>query len=210
MKAMACTRPTPPVRPPTTGFPCSNREPSRPTRSLRSPSALSMEVHNGYLYMGTNRQTELVRIDANDNWDIVVGEPRASTPRAPSTRSPDLASISAIHSISISGRWEWTPKEKCFWALGTIASVYGNSRSCPNCSIPNSDFDLMQTTDGITWTTISKNGMGDGGKFWWPIHAKNTFRVLCRTGSSHTAAIRFSRTSARWIRTATELSIRPT
>ena len=152
---------------------------------LRSQSALSMEVYNGYLYMGTNRQTELVRIDANDNWDIVVGEPRATTPQG------------AKYPLSGFGEYFSNPFNQHFWKMGVDGKgrmhlgTWDNSislRQLPAISHLFSSefgFDLMRTADGITWTVVSKNGMGDGAKFWRPVHGKNTLRILCGDRSSH-------------------------
>ncbi len=42
-----------------------------------SKSVVSMHVHYGRLYVGTGTQTEVVRINADDTWDLVVGTPRA-------------------------------------------------------------------------------------------------------------------------------------
>lgn len=41
-----------------------------------SKSVVSMHVHYGRLYVGTGTQTEVIRINADDTWDLVVGQPR--------------------------------------------------------------------------------------------------------------------------------------
>lgn len=43
---------------------------------VQSPVALTVEVSNNMLYIGTNRRTELIRIHPGDTWDVVVGFPR--------------------------------------------------------------------------------------------------------------------------------------
>lgn len=43
---------------------------------VQSPVALTVEVSNNMLYVGTNRRTELIRIHPGDTWDVVVGYPR--------------------------------------------------------------------------------------------------------------------------------------
>jgi hypothetical protein len=44
-----------------------------------SASVVSMQVRDGRLYVGTATQAELVRINPDDTWDLVVGPPRAAT-----------------------------------------------------------------------------------------------------------------------------------
>ena len=41
-----------------------------------SKSVVSMHTYKGRLYVGTGTQTELIRINPDDTWDLVVGEPR--------------------------------------------------------------------------------------------------------------------------------------
>lgn len=43
---------------------------------VQSPVALTVEVSNNMLYIGTNRRTEVIRIHPGDTWDVVVGFPR--------------------------------------------------------------------------------------------------------------------------------------
>lgn len=45
--------------------------PVRPSKSV-----VSMQVHYGRLYVGTATQTEIIRINPDDTWDLVVGTPR--------------------------------------------------------------------------------------------------------------------------------------
>jgi hypothetical protein len=46
--------------------------PERPSRSV-----VSMHVYRGKLYVGTATQTEIIRINPDDTWDLVIGSPRA-------------------------------------------------------------------------------------------------------------------------------------
>ncbi|MEO8592221.1 MAG: hypothetical protein ABI759_02770 [Candidatus Solibacter sp.] len=41
-----------------------------------SKSVVSMQVHYGRLYVGTASQTEIIQINPDDTWDLVVGAPR--------------------------------------------------------------------------------------------------------------------------------------
>lgn len=46
-------------------------DPQRPSKSV-----VSMHVYNGRLYVGTATHTEIIRINPDDSWDLVVGSPR--------------------------------------------------------------------------------------------------------------------------------------
>lgn len=46
------------------------------TNPLASQSVVSMYVHNNRLYVGTATFTEVLRINADDTWDLIVGNPR--------------------------------------------------------------------------------------------------------------------------------------
>jgi hypothetical protein len=41
-----------------------------------SKTVVHMEVFNGSLYIGTNQPAEVYRIHPDDNWDLIVGDPR--------------------------------------------------------------------------------------------------------------------------------------
>ena len=44
----------------------------------KSRSVVSMHVHQGRLFVGTATQTEVIRINPDDTWDLVVGTPRTA------------------------------------------------------------------------------------------------------------------------------------
>jgi hypothetical protein len=46
-----------------------------------SQSVVSMDVHYGRLYVGTASATEIIRINPDDTWDLVIGQPRFDTSR---------------------------------------------------------------------------------------------------------------------------------
>jgi hypothetical protein len=46
-------------------------------KNMPSQSVVSMFVHYGRLYVGTATFAEMVRINADDTWDLIMGAPRA-------------------------------------------------------------------------------------------------------------------------------------
>lgn len=133
---------------------------NQPNLDLRSDAGLSMIVFNGRLYVGTNRNCELVRINPDDTWDVVVGEPR-ETPQG--WKYP----ISGF-GMQYSNAWN-----RHFWEMGVSSTgmylatwdASGMAIDYPIVSFRSSSqfgLDLLKTTDGVFWTAISKSGLGDG------------------------------------------------
>jgi pimeloyl-ACP methyl ester carboxylesterase len=127
----------------------------------RSPNGLSFAEFRGQLYMGTDRPTELIRINPDDSWDLIVGEPRM-TPhgfKAPlSGMGVGFGSVfnghfwrMAVHDDELYlTTWDWSSG---LWQLGipwldlTFAPHFG--------------FDMFRTRDGVHWTAVTTSGLGD-------------------------------------------------
>lgn len=45
-------------------------------KSPASPAVVSMHVYNDRLYVGTDSPTEIIRINPDDSWDLIMGTPR--------------------------------------------------------------------------------------------------------------------------------------
>lgn len=131
---------------------------------VRSPIALTMEVFNGNLYVGTDRKTELIRVYPNDTWDVVVGQPRSSTPQGP--KAP-LSGIGYYFDNDFNGHfWQMRGSNKGLH-LGTWDSSiqFGISPQLNQFFSAENGFDFFRSPDGVTWSVISKGGMGDGYNF---------------------------------------------
>jgi pimeloyl-ACP methyl ester carboxylesterase len=133
----------------------------QPNEAFRAPNGLSFAEFNGQLYMGTNRPTELIRINPDDTWDLVVGEPR-NTPqgyKAPiSGFGNGFASgfnghfwrMASFNGNLYLGTWDWSSLLQGLslitWFDRSFSKQYG--------------FDLFRTDDGIHWSAITQTGMG--------------------------------------------------
>lgn len=124
-----------------------------------SYSVVSMQVFNDALFVGTDRPAELIRIHADDSWDLIAGQARWSDQRwkPPLSGLGDgLGNNFNIHiwrmhvyrdqlfigTMDQSTRWRSTP------LLGPlVADVMG--------------FDLYITADGETLTPMTTTGFGD-------------------------------------------------
>jgi hypothetical protein len=130
---------------------------------FRSTQGLSFMDFKGQLFVGTNRPTELVRVNPDDTWDLIVGEPRFT----PQGLKRPLSGLGigfgswfnghfwrmANHDGHLYlGTWDWSVGLKGLKDLDTLFGFqYG--------------FDLYRSEDGIHWTALSKTGLGDGHNY---------------------------------------------
>ncbi len=135
----------------------------QPNPDLRAPDGLSFMQFKGQLYMGTNRPTEMYRINPDDTWDLLVGEPR-QTPqgfKAPlsglgigfgSWFTGHFWRMGATNDQLFLGTWDWSVLLRFVPSLDKIFTYqYG--------------FDFLRTTDGIHWHDISRTGLNDQNNF---------------------------------------------
>lgn len=127
--------------------------------AVRSPNGLSFGELNGQLYVGMNRPTELIRLNADDSWDLIVGEPR----QTPTGYKAPLSGFGIGFGSWFNGHfWRMATFEGQLhlstwdWSIGVIgfknldkpfASQYG--------------FNFLRTRDGIHWSVLSDVGLGD-------------------------------------------------
>jgi hypothetical protein len=134
---------------------------NQPIKMLRSPNGLSMTVFKGQLYVGTNRPTELIRVNPDDTWDLIVGEPR-NTPQGPKVPLSGLGIgfgswfqghfwRMGVHGDHLYlGTWDWSIGLNSVGFAG-LDKLFGY----------NYGFDLFRTADGVHWTAVSQTGLGD-------------------------------------------------
>ncbi len=134
-------------------------------------SVVSMHVYtdpNGvqHLYVGTDgiddtspsRPAEIVRINTDDSWDLVMGDPRL---------------INGVRKAPLSGLtsgFGWYFNQHV-WRMADYqgvlyASTYDSSTVWKNTSLwqslqPMIGFDLWASLDGLTWLPVTQNGFGD-------------------------------------------------
>jgi hypothetical protein len=125
-----------------------------------SISVVSMHVFKDRLYVGTDAPVELIRINPDDTWDLVVGDPR---------ETPD----GWKHPLSGMGSgFDW-PSNKHLWRmqdhegtlyLGTNDTALRWGKAMPWMADqlePGYGFDLYRTEDGQSISPITLNGFGD-------------------------------------------------
>ena len=120
--------------------------------------AVSLVEFQNRLYVSTGTPPELVRIDADDSWELLVGTPRATDAglkRPLSGVSLGLGSAFSAQFRALTvhegklylGTADWSQLLEALPPLGDAAQFeFG--------------FDLFRSDDGISWTSITRTGLG--------------------------------------------------
>ena len=147
--------------PPYTFIPIITDGGFQPDPKLRAPNGLSFAEFKGQLYVGTNRPTELIRINPDDSWDLVVGEPR-DTPQG--YKAPISGFGNGFGSVFNGHFWRMASHDGYLY-LGTwdwSALIQDQPLFHPFdlYFTPQYGFDLFRSDDGIHWTAVTRTGMG--------------------------------------------------
>jgi hypothetical protein len=120
---------------------------------------LSFGELNGQLYVGMNRPTELIRLNRDDSWDLIVGEPRMT----PAGFKAPLSGFGVGFGSWFNGH---------FWRMATYNGELYLATSDSSVGVigtPKLDkpfasqygFNLLRTADGVHWSSVSDVGLGD-------------------------------------------------
>jgi hypothetical protein len=147
---------------------------------LRSPDAFAMGVFQGRLYVGSDRPTEMIRINPDDSWDLVVGYPR-QTPMGPKLPisgiteyfgNPFLGhfwNMETWNDQLYMGTWDWSISLRSIILFDTLfQGQYGA--------------DMYRTDDGIHWGFVTKTGFGDPYNYGIRSFAPSPFGLFVGSG----------------------------
>jgi hypothetical protein len=134
---------------------------------------LSMQVFKGRLYIGCNGirggsiglvgPAELVRVNADDSWELVEGLPR----KTPAGFMQPISGYNAGFNNRYNGHiWRMAVWDGQLW-VGTFDSstAYKNDPSVEPLVREEMGFDLFRSADGVRFTPVSLNGFGDKFNF---------------------------------------------
>jgi hypothetical protein len=142
-------------------------------RDRPSRSVVSMHEYQGRLYVGTATFPELVRINADDTWDLVVGEPReAALPGGGSEWKYPLSNLNAGFGHTLNDHFWQMDDAFRYLYVGTYNASTGARFDPINGPLlqHNMGAHLYRTNDGWYYSAITTNGFADaadpfGGKF---------------------------------------------
>lgn len=152
-------------------------------RSLLSPNPLQLYTFRNELYMGTAQPSELLKIRADDSWDLVIGEPRPLPNGVKIGTSGAGGQITPLSGIGAGlGNWmnghfwrltastggpepdQTTTGQNMFlgtWDWGVAIQQYVTLTSLDNFYTHQFGTDVYRSEDGINWSAITQAGFGD-------------------------------------------------
>lgn len=137
----------------------------RPSRSV-----VSMFVHYNRLYVGTATYPEIIRINADDTWDLVMGAPRID----PWTNLPKfpLSNLDAGFGMTLNDHVWYQSDANNYLYAGTYNASTGARRDPVNGPLlePTMGGHLYVTPDDWYYSAVTTNGFANlndplGGKF---------------------------------------------
>jgi pimeloyl-ACP methyl ester carboxylesterase len=132
-------------------------------QKLKALNGLSFGVFRDRLYVGTDRQTEMIRVNADDTWDLVSGYPRETEAglKTPITGiSQWFGNYFNGHFWRMAnwnqrlyvGTWDWSILLRPVLILDSLFSgQYGT--------------DVYSTDDGVEWRFETRQGFGNPTNF---------------------------------------------
>lgn len=139
----------------------------------RNPEVLTMKVYNDRLYVGGNgislgllglmAPAELIRINPDDSWDVVVGYPR----RTPQGWKAPLSGLTAGFGNFLNNHmWQIEEFEGNLY-VGTFDSstTFKDNPDIAPILEPIMGFDLYSSPDGIDFSPVTITGFGDRFNF---------------------------------------------
>jgi hypothetical protein len=132
-------------------------------RALRATSVIHMHVFKGCLYAATDGPAEVVRVYPDDQWDLVVGEPR----RTPVGRKYPLSGLGDGFGDPLAFEIVRMQEHEGWMYIGT-SKYAGKLRNWPLVGFlleSHFGFDLFATNDGTRFESISRSGLDDATSF---------------------------------------------
>jgi hypothetical protein len=133
---------------------------------IPSNTVVSMCVFRDRLYVGTDKPAEIVRINPDDTWDLIVGAAR-DTPDG--WKAPLSGMYSGFNWVLNEHIWRMAEHEGWLY-IGTNDMTSLNMKNWPIMDGPylgavlraQQGYDLAATRDGVYYTIIDRAGFGDG------------------------------------------------
>jgi len=140
----------------------------RPSRSV-----VSMHEYQGRLYVGTATQTEIIRINPDDTWDLVIGPPRAVPKRGGGSEwKYPISGLDAGFGHTLNDHaWQMDHVDQNLY-IGTYNASIGSKRDPVHAPLlqHNMGAHLYRTEDGWYHSAVTTNGFANpsdpfGGPF---------------------------------------------
>lgn len=125
---------------------------------LPSNAVVSMFEYEGRLYIGTDKPAEMIRVNPDDSWDLIVGAPR----EAPDGLKEPLSGMGT--------GFDWLLNEH-IWRMGehlgdmyvgtNDATAFMKEYRFSEPFLEAMGYDLFVTPNGVDYTMLTRTGFGD-------------------------------------------------
>jgi hypothetical protein len=128
-----------------------------------SDSVVSMFVHYGRLYVGTSTFAEMIRINADDTWDLVMGTPRVD-PVTNEWKYP-TSNLGPGFGLSLNDHVWYQDDPNNYLYAGTYNASIGSYTDPVNGPLlqPTMGAQLFDTPDDWHWTAVTTTGFTNLG-----------------------------------------------
>ncbi len=121
-----------------------------------SKGVASMHVSHGRLYVGTDKPAELIRINPDDSWDLIVGKPRGAgegrkEPLSGLNMGFDYALVNHFHRMT-------TYQNNLFLSTND-ATGFDKIYRFAQRFLPNMGFDLYVSPNGVDFSMLTLTGL---------------------------------------------------
>ncbi|MBA3945870.1 MAG: hypothetical protein H0X37_15040 [Herpetosiphonaceae bacterium] len=135
-----------------------------PQPTCQSPDVVSTQVYDNHLYIGTGAPAEVYRINPDNSWDLIVGNPRVgggSQKNPLSTLGPGFgpAAPSPVNNTLV---WRMACYQEQLY-IGTLNNATANRPNAAT-SLQTTDimgFNLFSSANGTSLSTITTSGFGN-------------------------------------------------
>ncbi|MEO7275458.1 MAG: hypothetical protein ABIX28_20385 [Vicinamibacterales bacterium] len=157
-----------------------------------SKSVVSMHEYHGQLYVGTATFTEIIRLNADDTWDVVVGEPRlVPLPDGTTEWKYPLSNLNAGFGHTLNDHAWQMDDMYGYQYVGTYNASLG-ARFDPVAGpllAHNMGAHLYRTNTGWYYTAVTTNGFADLGD---PLGGKYDYGIRTMAATPHGAFFGFT------------------
>jgi hypothetical protein len=154
-----------------------------------SVAVVSMEVFNDRLFVGTDDPGEIVRVNADDTWDLIAGTPRM-VPDTNTTIYPLTGVAEGFGNEFVDHIWRMQAHDGQLYFGAYDSSILHKESVIDDVRVAEvigqqMGFDLVRTADGWYTTPITTNGFDNRLSFGVRNFASTPFGLFLGTANGH-------------------------
>jgi len=127
---------------------------------LPSNAVIHMYVYGGRLYVGTDKPAEMIRINPDDTWDLIVGTPR----EAPDGWKEPLSGMGPGFDYWLNEHiWRMCEHEGRMYVGTNDATGFGKEYRFMRPFLDTMGYDFYVTSNGADYNMLTRTGFADEG-----------------------------------------------